>query len=231
MRTLFPLPHLARPVLAAPGRPVMARRGGRRPAGHGGVSLQRGFSLIEISIVGAIILLISMVAVPMIGNYITENKVPKVGDELLRFMVRMRVGAGGVTDLPYAGVNNSVLANALRDSGVVRVSGEGAAGIVKHGLGGGATNQSGLVTLAPAALAGAGNGSAFRLSLSHVSHAACPGLVSILQQVASVITISGGRTSGEVKNATASPPLVYHPLRAEALCQTGDVNSFAFVVQ
>lgn len=192
---------------------------------------QGGFSLIEISIVGAIILLISMVAVPMIGNYITENKVPKVGDELLRFMVRMRVGANGAGDLPYAGVNNGVLVNAMKDSSVLRVAGEGATGIVKHGLGGGAGSTSGTVTLAPASAAGAGNGSAFRLSLINVSHAACPGLASILQQVASVISISSGKTSGEVKNSAASPALAYNPLKAESYCQNGDVNSFVFTVQ
>lgn len=210
------------------GAMIRARRG---RSGSARLRFQRGFSLIEISIVGAIILLLSMVAVPMIGNYITENKVPKVGDELLRFMVRMRVGASGITDLPYAGVNNSVLVNALKDSGVVRVSGEGATGVVKHGLGGSGAKTSGTVTIAPASLGSAGNGSAFQLSLNDVSHAACPGLVSILQQAASVITVASGKTSGEVKNATASPPVIYNPLRAEALCQAGDVNSFVFVVQ
>ena len=47
---------------------------------------QRGFSLVEVSIVTAIVLLISIASIPAINSYVIENKVPRVGEELQRFV-------------------------------------------------------------------------------------------------------------------------------------------------
>ena len=53
---------------------------------HSGAARQRGFSLMEVSIVTAVVLLIAIVGIPAIGAYVIENKVPKVGEELQRFV-------------------------------------------------------------------------------------------------------------------------------------------------
>src|SRR6478609_9384848 len=106
---------------------------------------QRGFSLMEVSIVTAIVLLIAIVGIPAIGAYVIENKVPKVGEELQRFIASMKINAqgGGVT--PYTGLDTGALANALRDSTVLSVQGTGAAASVAHGLGGSGIGGSGVV--------------------------------------------------------------------------------------
>ena len=44
---------------------------------HSGAARQRGFSLMEVSIVTAVVLLIAIVGIPAIGAYVIENKVPK----------------------------------------------------------------------------------------------------------------------------------------------------------
>src|SRR6478752_4766080 len=160
---------------------------------------QRGFSLMEVSIVTAIVLLIAIVGIPAIGGYVIENKVPKVGEELQRFIASMKINAqgGGVT--PYTGLDTGALANALRDSTVLSVQGTGAAASVAHGLGGSGIGGSGVVQVEPASVDGAGMGSAFTLTLTSVSHAACPALASVLQRVSEIISISGSSGARVVK--------------------------------
>ncbi|MCX7222619.1 MAG: prepilin-type N-terminal cleavage/methylation domain-containing protein, partial [Burkholderiales bacterium] len=87
--------------------------------------LQRGFSLIEISIVTTIIMLIAILGIPAIQSYVIESKVPRVAEELQRFVARMKATTQGFGVAPYAGIDTGVLANALRTSSVVLVSGVG----------------------------------------------------------------------------------------------------------
>ncbi len=111
------------------------------------ISRQRGFSLIEVSIVAAIILLAAIIGIPAIGNYVIENKVPEVGRELQRFVVRTKTNAQGAGTTPYAEVDTGTLANAVRDSSVLSVNGTGAAAVVAHGLGGAGTSGNGVITV------------------------------------------------------------------------------------
>jgi type IV pilus assembly protein PilA len=97
---------------------------------------QDGFSLIEISIVTTIMMLLAIVGIPAIQGYVVESKVPRVAEELQRFVARLKVTTNGFGASPYAGVDTRVLANSLRGSSVVAVSGEGAGANVAHGLGG-----------------------------------------------------------------------------------------------
>ncbi|PTW97603.1 prepilin-type cleavage/methylation domain-containing protein [Achromobacter mucicolens] len=192
---------------------------------------QQGFSLMEVSIVTAIVLLIAIVGIPAIGGYVIENKVPKVGEELQRFIASMKINAqgGGVT--PYTGLDTGALANALRDSSVLSVQGSGAAATVAHGLGGSGTSGSGVVQVEPASVDGAGMGSAFTLTLTSVSHAACPALASVLQRVSEIISISGSSGAKVVKDSIATPATPYRAALAQAQCSQGDVNTFVFTAR
>lgn len=180
-----------------------------------GRSGQQGFSLIEVSIVTAIVLLLAVIAIPALGSYLVENKVPKVGQELARFVVQTKVNASGVASDPYAGIATTNLANVVSGSGVLTVAGTQAAPQVGHGLGSG-----GLVTVAAE-----GSGTGFLLTLTNVNNAACPGLASVMQRVVNTITVTpDGGASTTLKSATVE----YNALQAEAGCEKGDVNTFVF---
>jgi hypothetical protein len=191
----------------------------------------QGFSLIEVSIVTAIVMLVAIVGIPAIGTYVIENKVPKVGEELQRFVARAKVHAQGAGPTPYLNMSDAVLANALGDSSIVSVQGVGPAAVIAHGLGGSGRAGHGTLTLAPASIAGAAPGAAFVLRLSNVNRAACPGLASVMQRVSDVIAIEGRHGAATVKDATATPPVGYDAARAEAECAAGDANAFVFTVR
>ena len=193
--------------------------------------LQRGFSLIEISIVTTIMMLLAIVGIPAIQGYVVESKVPRVAEELQRFVARLKVTTHGYGASPYSSVDTRVLANALRGSSVVAVSGEGAGAEVAHGLGGSGVSGRGVIRISPYALSGAPSGSAFLLTLNDVNHAACPGLASILQRIADVVRISGTAGPVTVKDSLHQPVAAYNPLLADAQCISGDRNSFDFVIR
>ena len=192
---------------------------------------QQGFSLVEVSIVTAIVLLISIAAIPAISSYVIENKVPKVGEELQRFIARAKANAQGSGSTPYTGMSTATLANGLRNSSVLSVSGSGASAVVAHGLGGSGRSGNGVATLAPATLAGGSTGSAFALTLNDVNDAACPALASILQRVSDVISINGANGPVIVKDALSTPVVPYNAGRADDQCTQGDRNTFVFTVR
>src|SRR3546814_476676 len=176
---------------------------------------QRGFSLIEVSIVTAIVLLLAIIGIPAIGGYVVENKVPKVGEELARFILQVKVNAPNGSTEPYADIDTANFANLVRDSSIFSVSGLGAGLKVLHGLGSG-----GQVTASPA-----GAGDAFSIELSNVNHAACPAIASVMQRVADSITVApDGQAAATVKDASTP----YTALTPESKCVTGALNTFVF---
>ena len=192
--------------------------------------MQQGFSLIEISIVTTIIMLIAILGIPAIQSYVIESKVPRVAEELQRFVARMKATTQGFGIAPYAGIDTGVLANALRTSSVVLVSGVGPGARVLHGLGASSSGKGG-VHLEPYAMPGGQSGTAFTLTLRDVNQAACPGLAAILQRIAEQVTIAGTSGPVVVKNAMMEPVMSYNPLLADAQCAAGDNNVFTFVVR
>lgn len=196
-----------------------------------GALQQRGFSLMEVSIVTAIVLLIAIVGIPAIGAYVIENKVPKVGEELQRFIASMKINGlgGGVT--PYAGLDTGAMANALRDSSVLSVQGAGAGARIAHGLGGNGVGSNGVIEVAAVAFGSAGLGSAFSITLTNVSHAACPALASVLQRMSETISIGAQGGSRIVKDSLATPAVPYRAALAQAQCSQGDVNTFVFTAK
>src|SRR5690606_38915186 len=59
-------------------------------------SAQQGLSLIEDSLVTDIVLLLAIIGVPAIGAYVVENKVPKLGEEVARFLLQTKFNAQNV---------------------------------------------------------------------------------------------------------------------------------------
>jgi type IV pilus assembly protein PilA len=176
---------------------------------------QKGFSLIEVSIVTAIVLLLAIIGVPAIGSYVVENKVPKVGEELARFILQTKVNAPNGSGTPYIGIHTSNFANLVRDSSVFSVSGAESSLKVLHGLG-----TDGQVSVAEEEA-----GSAFSITLSKVHDAACPSIASVMQRVSDIITVAAeGQTAATVKDAS----IHYSALAAESSCAKGNVNTFVF---
>jgi prepilin-type N-terminal cleavage/methylation domain-containing protein len=176
---------------------------------------QQGFSLIEVSIVTAIVLLIAVIGIPAIGGYVMENKVPKVGQELARFVMHARVNAGTSGEAPYEGIATSNLAALVADSTVLT---RGTDGTVLHGLG-----AKGAVEVEST---DAGTG--FLLRLTQVNHVACPSIASVLQRVAERIQVGPDMGATQVIKDVGVP---YSALAAEAACAKGDVNHFVFHVR
>lgn len=173
---------------------------------------QQGFSLIEVSIVTAIILLVAVVGIPAIGGYVIENKVPRVGEELTRFILQARVNANTGDTQPYTSLTTANLSSMMSDSTVLTVAADGT---VRHGL-----SAQGVVQVETVE-----GGAGFLVRLTSVNHAACPSIASVLQRVADTITVGQGAGQGQVvKDVTTS----YSALTAESVCARGDVNHFVF---
>jgi len=189
---------------------------------------QRGFSLAEVSIVLALMILVSIMGIPAIQGYLIESKVPRVAEDLQRLVTRVKVSAISRGSTPYLNVGFQTLMNNLRNASAIQVT-EGATAI-PHGLGGTGASDSGVITMSPAASHGAVHGSVFSLVLNNVNHAACPALATILQRLASRVLITGRQATVEVKNTFISPPKEYDPILADAQCARGDSNKFEFVI-
>lgn len=171
---------------------------------------QKGFSLVEVSIVTAIILLLAIIGIPAVGSYVIENKVPKVGEALSRFVLQTKVNAANGSSEPYSTIATSNFANLVRDSSVFSVSGVDASTKVLHGLG-----KAGEVTVGPVDM-----GAGFAITLTNVNHVACPAIASVLQRVSDSIKVE----DTVIKDSGT----VYSALATEALCARGDVNTFVF---
>jgi hypothetical protein len=195
------------------------------------LTAQRGFSLIEISIVTTLMMLIAIIGIPAIQGYVIENKVPRVAEEIQRFVARMKANTNGFGASPYLGLDTGALANALRSSSVVAVTGFGPRASVAHGLGGTGHSGRGVMSVEPQAVPGALSGSAFSLTLNDVNQAACPALASILQRLAEVVTIAGAGGPTMVKNSLTEPHMPYNPMLADAQCVSGDRNTFVFTIR
>jgi hypothetical protein len=187
--------------------------------------------LIEISIVTTLMMLIAIIGIPAIQGYVVENKVPRVAEEMQRFVARMKANTNGFGATPYLGIDSGALANALRSSSVVSVTGFGARASIAHGLGGTGHSGRGVIFVEPQAVPGASSGSAFSLTLNDVNQAACPALASILQRLAEVVTIAGASGPIMVKNALTEPIMPYNPMLADAQCVSGDRNTFVFTIR
>src|SRR5690554_5620300 len=92
--------------------------------GRADLARQKGFSLVEVSIVTALMILIAIIGIPAVQGYVIENKVPRVAEDLQRFIARLKVSAIGVGPGPYSNVDQRALINGLRDAGAIQLLGK-----------------------------------------------------------------------------------------------------------
>lgn len=173
---------------------------------------QQGLSLIEVSVVSAIVLLLAIIGIPAINGFVIENRVPKVGEGIARFIVNHTVNTPIFEETPYTSVDNAFFINQLDDSGVFNVDAQGNSTRILPGLG-----KNGILTLASDQ-----SGAQLKITFENVHHAACPGLASVLQRVAASIKV------GEV--FVKSADTTYNAITTRQQCKKGDVNTFEFIV-
>lgn len=173
---------------------------------------QRGLSLIEVSVVSAIVLLLAIIGIPAINGFVIENRVPKVGEGVARFVISHTVNTPIFEEKPYRLVNNQFFIDQLDSSGIFNVDSKNNTTRILHGLG-----KNGEVTLAAD-----GEGAQLKITFDKVHHSACPGLASVLQRVASSIKVE----EVFVKDASTS----YNAINTRQQCKKGDVNTFEFIV-
>ncbi|WP_245152393.1 type 4 pilus major pilin [Allopusillimonas soli] len=179
--------------------------------------VQFGFSLLEVSIATAVILLLAIIGIPAINNHVIESRVPKAGEEVARFALHARVNAAQSSTAPYRGIGTHMLAALADGSGALTVLGNGPNVRVLHGLG-----SDGEIRVGEHA-----SGTGMTVTFTRVNGAACPGIASVLQRMASSITLSAaGRSHVTLKDAGVA----YSAVQAAAHCAKGDANTFTFVM-
>ena len=170
---------------------------------------QAGLSLIEVSVVMAIILLIAIVSIPTINNYVIESRVPKVGESVARFIANHNANTPLFEQQPYAGIDNELFALQMESAGVFNISTTGGGTVILHGLG-----KNGTLDIS--------GGDELVILFSGVHHSACPGLSSVLQRLAHTIQV--GEQTVKADNQT------YNAITAQKKCAKGDVNTFKFTI-
>lgn len=178
---------------------------------------QGGFTLLEMTIVGIIIGVLLLLALPQINGMLIDRKVEPTAKDLAQAVMRLRINAEGSGPTPYAAMTTAAMANTLRDrTTVMTVAGDGNAATVTHSLG--ATGSA--VTAAPARITTLGD--AWTATLPTVNTAACPSLAAALRTTAQIITING--------NVVHSIPAgtAFNGQTAQNFCTAGDTNAFVF---
>lgn len=179
----------------------------------------KGMSFVEMGVVTAIIILIAAIGIPAINNFVTENRAPKVAEELQRFIARTKAASESASSTPYAGIKTENLARSLRSSSVVKVLDQAT---IEHRLGGGAT---GLITLAENS-----GGRAFQITMANVNEIVCPSMATILQSVSDTITVNG-TTVKETNLTTGAVTTDYNASIAQNSCTEDNTNNFVFITR
>ena len=183
--------------------------------------MQRGFTLVELTVVMLIVAVLIVLSFPRVKSYIVEGKVSPTGSDMVAALSRIRSNAEGAGNTPYAALTTASLANAMRDrTTALVVTGVGAAATLQHKIG--ATNSQ--VTVAPATITAAGD--SFTVTFPTVNAAACPGLSNVLQNSAEIISING-----QVVKSIPAPAVAYDGSTAQNQCTADDTNTFVFTVR
>ncbi|CAB3893021.1 prepilin-type N-terminal cleavage/methylation domain-containing protein [Achromobacter mucicolens] len=174
--------------------------------------LARGLSAIELSVVLAIIVILAIYTMPKIDSYLIDGKVPKVAEDLRRFMVRNRVITSSAADPNTAFANATQRSFALAITSSSTISSNPTTYVVQHNLGSG-----GVITYSAV-----DGGKGYTLNLDKVHQVACANLAGILARDSSKISINGQ----EQKNTET--PVNFSGTNADAACVDGENNTIVF---
>lgn len=181
---------------------------------------QKGFTLVELIIVVAVIALLSLLGIPFVRDFIVEGKVQPTGSDITKIVTKIRANMSGSGAAPYVALGapaaaTAVFANTARGlASSMTVIGVGAAATAQHDIGAAGSQ----ITVAQANLGMAGD--SFTVTFPTVNKAACPGLATQVSRSAEVITINGI----QVKAVNG----LYNGATAQNACNAGDANIFVF---
>lgn len=184
----------------------------------------RGFTLVELLFVIAVVGIMAAFATPFIRGLLIESRVDPTAQDIVKVTNTMRAaGAASGLNTPYLNLGAPAAATAaFANAGLGRaqaltITGAGAAATVQHRLG--ATGSQ--VTVAQAANPTAGD--SFAITLPTVNKAACPGLATQLNRTMIAMSVNG-----VVVKAVGGQ---YNGAAAENACTADDTNTFVFTVQ
>lgn len=181
---------------------------------------QRGFTLVELLVVLAIIAVLAIFGIPYARGIITGGKVEPTANDISKTVSKLRSNFAGQGNTPYTNLGapaaaTAVFANTARGLvSALTVAGAGAAATIQHDIGATASQ----ISVASATITTLGD--SFSVTVPTVNEAACPGLASQLSKSAEVITINGTL----VKAANG----VYNGGSAQNACAVADGNNYVF---
>lgn len=193
--------------------------GGRSRIASLGRRTQSGFTLIELAIVGVIITIVMVLAMPSVKSKIIESKTPTVAGELQQAVVRINGSRASMGTAPYGAITIAEVGQVLRNTSFTITGTPPTA--VEHSLGTDAGVAA--VTVAPATLNAAGD--SFTLTLAEVHRAACAGLAVTLSGYAEVINLTPSGGGATVLKAAGG---VYDPSLALSNCAERNTLAFTF---
>ena len=176
---------------------------------------QSGFTLIELIVVSAIVMILGIAGLIGIRGYIVNGRIEPGSHELRRAMQRMSINAEGQGATPFASASTAQFCNLLRDGSVIAVTGTGATATCAHSLTYSGTKA---ITVAPATTTTLGD--AYSITLTSTSEYACPDLLSIMQKASLTMSVNG--------TSVLSLGGTYNAAAATAACTSGDTNTFVF---
>lgn len=180
----------------------------------------RGFTIVELLVVLAIIALLAIVGIPMMRGMIVSGKVEPTAGDINKIATKLRTNFQGQGTTPYTNLGTAAeatanFANTARGlASALTVTGTGATATIQHDLG--ATGAE--IGVASATVTTAGD--SFAVTVNDVNEAGCPMLAAQLSKAAEVITVNGV----SVKAAGGT----YNGGTATNACTTGDTNDFVF---
>lgn len=180
----------------------------------------RGFTLVELLIVLAIIAVIAIFGVPFARGIIIGGKTEPTASDISKVVTKMRANFAGQGTTPYTNLGAAAaatanFANTARGlTSALTVTGAGATATIQHDIG--ATGAQ--IAVAQGTITTAGD--SFTVTINDVNEAACPGLAAQLSKASEVIAVNGTN----VKAAGAN----YNGGTAQNACTAGDTNDFVF---
>jgi prepilin-type N-terminal cleavage/methylation domain-containing protein len=177
---------------------------------------QRGFTIVELLVVLAIIAVLSIIGIPAARGIITDGKIVPTSNDLSKIVAKVRSNASNQGINPYVAINTAVFANTARGMiSSLSINSANATATIQHDIG--TTNSQ--ITVAPATL-DTTLGDSFTVTLPTVNEAACPGLSSQLSKTADVISLNGTVVKPYKGN--------YNGSAAQNLCNAADTNTYVF---